>query len=60
MQPLVSSLSAGNYPVHRLRKSSFLTCAQDSHLHRVTIPEAAYIQLRGRSPEDEQGNARNM
>jgi hypothetical protein len=26
----------------------------------VTIPEAAYIQLRRRSPEDEQGNARNM
>jgi len=26
----------------------------------VTIPEAANIQLRHRSPEDEQGNARNM
>jgi hypothetical protein len=26
----------------------------------VTIPEAAYIQLRLRPPEDEQGNARNM
>jgi hypothetical protein len=26
----------------------------------VTIPEAAYIQLRHRPPEDEQGNARNM
>jgi len=24
------------------------------------IPEAAYIQLRRRPPEDEQGNARNM
>jgi len=34
--------------------------AQDSHLLTVTIPEAAYIQLRRRSPEDEQGNARNM
>jgi len=47
---------------NRLRKngSSFLTCAQDSHLQRVTIPEAAYIQLRRRPPEDEQGNARNM
>jgi len=46
MQPLVSSLSAGDCPVHRLRKkSSFLTSAQDSHLQRVTIPEAAYIQL---------------
>jgi hypothetical protein len=26
----------------------------------VTIPEAAYIQLRRRPPDDEQGNARNM
>ena len=61
MQPLVLSLSAGDCPVHRLRKkSSFLTDAQDSHLQRVTIPEAAYIQLRRRPPEDEQGNARNM
>ena len=40
--------------------SSFLTAAQDSHLQRVTIPEAAYIQLPRRPPEDEQGNARNM
>ena len=40
--------------------SSFLTGAQDSHLQRVTIPEAAYIQLRRRPPEDEQDNARNM
>jgi len=39
---------------------SFLTGAQDSHLQRVTIPEAAYIQLRRRPPEDEQSNARNM
>jgi hypothetical protein len=63
MQPLVSSLSAGDCPVHRLRKkgrSSFLTGLQDSHLQRVTIPEAAYVQLRHRPPEDEQGNARNM
>ena len=45
MQPLVSSLSAG---------------AQDSHLQTVMIPEAAYIQLRCRPPEDEQGNAQNM
>jgi len=37
--------------------SSFLTSAQDSHLQRLTIPEAAYIQLRFRPPEDEQGNA---
>jgi hypothetical protein len=44
MQPLVSSLSAGDCPVHRLRK----------------IPEAAYIQLRRSPPEDEHDNARNM
>ena len=63
MQPVVLSLSAGDCFVHRLRMnflSSFLTSAQDSHLHRVTIPEAAYIQLRGRPPEDEQSNARIM
>ena len=62
MRPLVSSFSAGDCPVHRLRKnsSSFLTGAQDSHLQRMTTPEAAYIQLRLRLPEDEQGNARNM
>jgi len=59
MQPLVSSLSAGDCPVHRL-KSSFLTGAQDSHLKIVTIPEAVYIQIRRRPPEDEQSNARNM
>jgi hypothetical protein len=49
--------------MHWLRKnlrSSFLTGAQDSHLLRVTIPEAAYIQLGLRPPEDEQGKARNM
>ena len=58
MQPLVSSLSAGDCPVHQLRKnSSFLTGAQDSHLQTVTIPEAAHIQLQHRPPEDEQGNA---
>jgi hypothetical protein len=50
MQLLVSSLSAGDCLVHRLRKSSLLTGAE-----RVTIPEAAYIQLRRRPPEDEQG-----
>jgi len=49
MQSLVSSLCAGDYLVHRL------TGAQDSHLHRVTIPEAAYTQLRHGPPEDEQG-----
>jgi hypothetical protein len=62
MQPLVSSLSAGDCPVHRLRKkcSSFLPGAQDSHLQTVTILEAAYIQLQRRPPDDKQGNARNM
>jgi len=60
MQLLVSSLSAGDRPVHRLRKSFFLTGAQDSHLQKVTMPEAAYIQLRRRPLEDEQGNARNI
>ena len=60
MQPLVSSMSVGDCPAHWLRKSSFLTGAQDSHPQRVTRPEAAYIQLRRRPPEDEQGNTRNM
>ena len=55
MQPLVSSLSAGDCPVHLLR-----TGAPVGHLQTVTIPEAAYIQLRRRPPEDEKGNARNM
>jgi hypothetical protein len=58
MQSLVSSLSAGDCLVHRL--SLFFTGAQDSHLQRVTMPEASYIQLRRRPPEDEQGNARKM
>jgi len=49
MQPLVSSLSAGDCPVHRL------TGAQDSHLQRVTIPEAAHIQLRRGPPDDKLG-----
>jgi hypothetical protein len=59
-QPLVSSLTAGDCTVHRLRKSFLLTGEKDSHLQRVTIPEPAYIQLRCRPPEDELGNARNM
>jgi len=37
MQPLVSSLSASDRPS--------LAVAQDCHLHRVTIPEAAHIQF---------------
>jgi len=39
MQSLVSSLSAGDCPVH------WLTGAQNSHLQTVTIPEAAHVQL---------------
>ena len=35
--------------------SRFLTGAQDSHLQRVTIPEAAHVQLRRGPPDDEQG-----
>jgi len=35
MQPLVSSLSVGDSPVHRL------SGAQDSHLQTVTISDAA-------------------
>jgi len=56
MQPLVSSLSAGDCLVHRLRKNCtfFLTGAQDSHLQTVTIPEAGYVHLRRRPPNDEQ------
>jgi len=46
--------------VERTAGTSFLTGAQGSHLQRVTIPEAAYTQLRRRPPDDEQGNARNM
>jgi hypothetical protein len=60
MQPVVLSLSAGDCLVHRLRKSSFLTGAQDSHLQTVTIPEVAYIQLQRRPPDDKQGNAQKM
>jgi hypothetical protein len=47
-------------PIYLLFLSSFLTGAQDSHLQTVTIPEATYIQLPRRPPEDEQGNAQNM
>jgi hypothetical protein len=51
MQPLVLSLSAGDCPVH------WLTGAQNSRLQTGTIPEAAYVRLIRRPPEDEQGNA---
>jgi hypothetical protein len=57
MRSLVSSASAGECLVHRLRKNcrSFLTGVQDSHLQTVTIPETAYIQLRSGPPEDKKG-----
>ena len=64
---LKSSTCFEHYPAHlqevyvvTVHLSSFLTGAQDSHLQTVTIPETAYIQLRRRPPEYEQGNARNM
>jgi hypothetical protein len=41
--------------IYQYKKSPFLTGAQDSHLQRVTIPEAAHIQLRRGPPDDEQG-----
>ena len=43
--------NAANYKYSKFRQLTF---------YRVTIPEAAYIQLRRRPPEDEKGNARNM
>jgi hypothetical protein len=43
-----------------LRLNCVYAASDDSHLQTLTIPHAAYIQLRRRPPEDEQGNARNM
>jgi len=45
MQPLVFSFSAGGRLVHLLRGdcSLPLTSAQDGHLQRKRIPEAAYM-----------------
>jgi len=31
--------------LHKIKLSPFLAVAQDGHLHRVTIPEAAYVQF---------------
>jgi hypothetical protein len=58
MQPLVSSLSACDCLVHQLRKKFFLNrytgqSPAESDDTRVCIDTVA-------SPEDEQGNARNM
>jgi hypothetical protein len=52
LQPLVSLLSLGDSSVHGL------TCVLNSHLQRVTIPEALLIQFW--PPEDEHNNARNI
>ena len=45
IQHLVLSLSVSDRLVHRLRKSSFSTCALDGHLLTVTIPDAVLIQF---------------
>ena len=47
IQHLVLSLSVSDHSVHRLRKncSFFSTCALNSHLLRVTIPDAVLIQF---------------
>jgi len=46
MQSLVSSLSASDRLVQSLRKDCPSSAvAQDGHLERVTIPEAAYVQF---------------
>ena len=44
MQPLVFSFSAGGCLVHLLRGDSLpVASAQDGHLQRMRIPEAAYM-----------------
>ena len=43
MQPLVFSFSAGGRLVHLLRGGLPLASAQDGHLQRMRIPEAAYM-----------------
>ena len=46
MKPLESSLSASDLLVQPLRQDSpAIAVAQDGHLQRVTIPEAAYVQF---------------
>ena len=61
MQPLVSSLSAGDCPVHRLSKELFLNWyTGQSPAESDDTRGCIYIQLRRRPPEDEQGNVRNM
>ena len=43
MQPLVSSLSASDRLVQPLRKGPSLADAQDGHLQREMIPDAAHV-----------------
>jgi len=46
LQHLVSSLFLGDCSVHRLREDSpLVTCVLNSHLQRVTIPDAVLIQV---------------
>ena len=47
VQHLESSLSLGDCSVHRLRadESPLVTCVMNSHLKRVTIPDAVLIQF---------------
>jgi hypothetical protein len=59
MQPLVSSLSAGDCPVHRLRKLFFNRCTGQSTAESDNTRGCIYT-VRHRHPEDEQDNARNM
>jgi hypothetical protein len=62
---LKSSTCLEHYPAHLQEIYVVIVYMQplvSSQLtfYRMTIPEVAYIQLRRRPPEDEQGNARNM
>ena len=60
MQPLVSSLSAGDCPVHGLRKKFFLNrCTRQSPADSDDTRGCIYTTTTQTS-EDEQGNARNM
>jgi hypothetical protein len=68
MQPLVSSLSAGDCLVHRLTKNSkraqkkfFLNrCTRQSPAQSDDTRGCIYIQLRRKPSKDEQRNSRNM
>jgi len=45
IQHLVSSLSVSDRPVHTFRDLFLSTCAPDSHLLRVAIPDSVLIQF---------------